>query len=63
MKWMTKQVQRMKQGTQSRGSGTTQRAGMGRRLRMGGIRTPAIDSCQCMTETSQYWKVISLKLK
>ena len=48
------QVRCMKQGTQSRCTGTTQRGGMGREVGegfgMGDTCTPVADSCQCMAK-------------
>ena len=50
------QVQCVKQGTQSRCTGTTQRDGMGREVGggfgMGDTSTPVADSCQCMAKTT-----------
>ena len=37
--------------------------GDGREVQDGDTRAPVADSCQCMTETPQYCKVISLQLK
>ena len=49
------QVRHMKQGTQSRCTGTTQRDGVGREVRggfgMGDTCTPVADSCQWMAKT------------
>jgi len=46
----------MKQGTQSRCTGTTQRNGMGRKVGrgfgMGNTCTPVADSCQYMEKTT-----------
>jgi len=45
----------MKQGTQSRGSGTTLRDETGREMggfRVGDTCTPMADSCQCMAKTT-----------
>jgi len=46
----------MKQGTQSRCTGTTLRDEMGREVgegfRMGNICTPMADSCQCMAKST-----------
>ena len=51
------QVWCMKQGTQSWGTGTTQRDGIGREVgagfRMGDTCTPMADSCQCMAKPTK----------
>ena len=50
------QVRYMKQGTQSRCTGTTHRDGTGREVGggfgMGDTGTPVADSCQCMAKTT-----------
>ena len=51
----------MIQGARGWCTGTTQRDGMGREVgggfRMGNTCTPVADSCQCMAEPIQYYKV------
>ena len=48
-------------------TGMTWRDGMGREVggefRMGNTCTPVADSCGCVAEPIQYYKVISLQLK
>ena len=57
----------MRQGAGGWYTGMTQRDGMGRQVgggfRMGNPCTPAVDSCQCMAKTLQYFKVINFQLK
>ena len=57
----------MKQGTQSRGTGTSPEGWMGREVGGGSgpgdTGTPVADSCECMQKPPQHGEVISLQLK